>query len=69
MKTVVFGVEGMACGHCKAAVEGALTAVAGVTGATADLAAKTATVLCDESVAEATLWDAVEAVGFDPVRA
>lgn len=68
MKTRIIGVEGMACGHCKAAVEGALAAVAGVTSAVADLDAKTATVVCEDGVAEATLWDAVEAVGFDPVR-
>ncbi len=68
MKTLTFGVEGMACAHCKAAVEGALTALAGVESAEADLDAKTATVVCAEDVEEAALWDAVEAVGFDPVR-
>ena len=68
MKILIIGVEGMACGHCKAAVEGALTAVAGVTSAVADLDAKSATVVCEDTVEKAALWDAVEAVGFDPVR-
>lgn len=68
MKTLILGVEGMACGHCKAAVEAALTAVAGVQSAVADLDKKQASVVCEDSVQTATLWDAVEAIGFDPVR-
>ena len=68
MKILIIGVEGMACGHCKAAVEGALAALPGVTSAVADLDAGSATVVCEDSVEKATLWDAVEAVGFDPVR-
>lgn len=68
MKTLIIGVEGMACGHCKASVEGALAAVPGVSSAVADLDAKSATVVCEDSVGKAALWDAVEAVGFDPVR-
>ena len=40
MKTTIH-VEGMMCNHCKMAVEKAVSAVPGVTGAEADLAAKT----------------------------
>ncbi len=69
MKTLSFGVEGMACGHCKASVENALKAVSGVAGAVADLDAKTATVTCEDAVLPDALYDAVEAVGFDPIRA
>ena len=69
MKTLSFGVAGMACGHCKASVENALTALDGVMSAVADLDAKIATVTCDDSVAQEALYDAVEAIGFDPIRA
>ena len=36
-ETRVFRVPGMSCGHCVAAVEGGLSAVAGVESASADL--------------------------------
>jgi copper chaperone len=37
----VFTVEGMSCGHCKAAVEKAVLGLSGVLAAEVDLAAKT----------------------------
>lgn len=40
-------VEGMSCGHCKAAVEKAVSALPGVELADVDLAAKTLTVKFD----------------------
>lgn len=61
-------VEGMMCNHCKATVEKALSGVPGVTSATVDLQAKTATVTLSENVADATLFDAVKAKGFEPVK-
>ncbi|KYZ74860.1 hypothetical protein AXX12_14855 [Anaerosporomusa subterranea] len=41
---VVLKIEGMTCNHCKMAVEKALKAVPGVTGAVVDLEKKQATV-------------------------
>ena len=61
-------VEGMMCNHCKATVEKALSGVPGVTAAVVDLEAKTATVTLSEDVADATLFDAVKAKGFEPVK-
>ena len=61
-------VEGMMCNHCKATVEKALSGVPGVTAAVVDLSAKTATVTLSEDVADATLFDAVKAKGFEPVK-
>ena len=61
-------VEGMMCNHCKMTVEKALSGVPGVTSATVDLEAKTATVTLSEDVADATLFDAVKAKGFEPVK-
>lgn len=61
-------VEGMMCNHCKATVEKALSAVPGVSSAVVDLQAKTATVALSEDVADAALFDAVKAKGFEPVK-
>lgn len=61
-------VEGMMCNHCKMTVEKALSAVPGVTSAAVDLEAKTATITLSEDVADATLFDAVKAKGFTPVK-
>ncbi len=62
-------VEGMHCGHCKQAVEGAVRELAGVTEAFVDLAAKTLTVTFDEGItALAEIEEAVEDQGFDVVR-
>lgn len=63
--TKVLSVEGMMCPHCKASVEKALCAVAGVTAAVADLEAKTATVTCEAAVADEALRAAVVGAGFE----
>lgn len=56
-------VEGMTCEHCEQTVEDALEALDGVTAASADRDAETATV---EGGAEPdTLVDAVEEAGYD----
>ena len=58
-------VEGMMCSHCKAHVEKALGAVAGVTAAVADVEAKTATITLSREVADADLKKAVEDAGYE----
>ena len=60
-------IEGMNCGHCSASVEKALKAVAGVTGASVDLASKTATVEAGEGVSPDALKKAVTDAGFQVV--
>ena len=58
-------IEGMMCGHCKAAVEKALSGVPGVTGVTVDLEGKKAAV---EGTAErAALEKAVTDAGYEVV--
>lgn len=65
----VITVEGMHCGHCQQAVEGAVRELAGVTEASVDLAQKTLTVVFDEAaVTLAEIEEAVENQGFDVVR-
>ncbi len=61
--TTTIHVEGMMCGHCKAHVEKALLAVAGVTAATADLESKSATVTGE--VDRAALIAAVKEAGYE----
>lgn len=61
-------VNGMMCNHCKMTVEKALSAVPGVTAAVVDLEAKTATVTLAEEVPDTTLFAAVKAKGFEPVK-
>jgi copper chaperone len=66
MNTVVLNVEGMTCGHCKAAVEGAVTKV-GAAGQV-DLAAKTVTVEFDPAkVSESKIREAIVDQGYDVV--
>lgn len=63
----IMRINGMSCGHCSAAVEKALCAVPGVTGAKVDLAAKTAAVETEGSVADETLKTAVTEAGYEVV--
>ncbi len=65
MKTVSFGVDGMACVHCKTSVEAAVKKVDGVIDAVADLDAKSLTATCEDPVDEALIKNAVLSVGFD----
>lgn len=60
-------VEGMSCGHCKAAVEKALKAVDGVDNAVVDLANKTAEVTLNKEVKDETLKKVVEDAGYEVV--
>ena len=62
MKTVLH-VEGMMCQHCKARVEQALMAVAGVESAEADLDKKTVSVI--GAAEKAALIEAVKSAGYD----
>lgn len=63
--TTVLNVEGMTCGHCKASVEKALTALDGVSKAEVNLDAKNVTVSYDpDKVQEAGLRKAVTDAGY-----
>ncbi len=59
-------VEGMTCGHCKSAVEGALAETTGVTKSTVDLDAGVVTVDYDESTTSLEqIKEAIEDQGYD----
>lgn len=65
----LLNVAGMSCGHCKAAVEGALMGVVGVESAEVDLEAKSARVVYDRNAAKpADLVRAVEDAGYEVLR-
>ena len=66
MQETIIKIEGMSCGHCKAAVEKALKAVAGVETAVVDLEKKQAVVTGNE-VMEA-MREAVEDAGYEVVE-
>lgn len=57
-------ITGMMCGHCEAAVKGALEKVPGVRAATASHEAGTALVTLEGEVSDDALKNAVEAVGY-----
>lgn len=67
MKKIIT-IEGMSCGHCKAAVEKALKSVEGVENAVVDLANKSADVTLTKEVSNDTLSKAVTDAGYDVVE-
>jgi copper chaperone len=63
----VLRVEGMTCGHCEAAVRGAVSEVEGVRGVEADSAGGTVAVVHDEDRPTVErLEEAVEKAGYTP---
>lgn len=70
MTSKTFGVEGMSCGHCKAAVEGELNKLSGVEKTNADFEKGTVEVSYDEGrVTTADMARAVEEAGYAVVAA
>jgi copper chaperone len=66
MDKITLKVDGMSCGHCKAAVEKALKELDGVQGADADIDAKTVTVTYDSSkVGRDVLAGAITDAGYE----
>jgi copper chaperone len=63
-ETSVYRVPGMSCGHCVAAVEGGLSAVAGVESASADLETKLVTVQ-GSALDDASLRAAIAEAGYE----
>ena len=65
MNKIVFNVNGMMCPRCKAHVEDACKKINGVSDASASLDEKNVTILCDNTVTEATLKDAIIEAGYE----
>ena len=66
MQETIIKIEGMSCGHCKAAVEKALKAVAGVETAVVDLEKKQAVVT--GNAAMEAMREAVEDAGYEVIE-
>ena len=70
MTEKTFNVEGMSCGHCKAAVEGELGQLPGVERSEANVETGIVTVSYDEGrVGVDELEGAIEEAGYDVVKA
>ena len=66
MTQMTLAVEGMSCGHCKAAVEGEISKLAGVEHSDADFENNTVEVRYDEGrVTNSDLREAVERAGYE----
>jgi copper chaperone len=66
MDKMTFNVDGMSCGHCKAAVEKGLMGLSGVQAAEAVLEAKTVTVTYDANkVSRDTLAGVITDAGYE----
>ncbi|MHC1717755.1 MAG: heavy-metal-associated domain-containing protein [Acidaminococcaceae bacterium] len=63
MQETIIKIEGMSCGHCKAAVEKALKAVPGVETAVVDLENKQAVVT--GNAAMEAMREAIEDAGYE----
>ncbi len=63
--TKTISIEGMACGHCTARVEKALSGLSGVTAVTVSLEEKNAVVTVDESVTDDLLKETVTEAGYE----
>jgi copper chaperone len=61
---LTYHVEGMTCGHCKAAVTEEVERVAGVSGVDVDLDTKLV-VVRGETVADADVRDAIREAGYE----
>lgn len=67
MEKIIY-IEGMACGHCKAAVEKALGALDGVSKVEVSLEEKLARLILDKNLEDAILKNAVEEAGYEVVE-
>jgi copper chaperone CopZ len=67
MKTTIFLVPGMTCGHCKGAVTDELSKINGVTSVDVDLDSKKVTIESEADVEWRVIVDAVDEAGFEAV--
>jgi copper chaperone len=70
MKTCILSIEGMACNHCTASVNTALSAIDGVESVKVSLEEKSATVTYDaDKVTLRQLADTIDELGFEVIDA
>lgn len=66
MTEMNFKVEDMSCGHCVAAIKGALEKVPGVTDVDTSLEKKTVTVKSQEDLSPDAAMTAIRGAGYTP---
>ena len=64
MQTLTYAVPGISCGHCRVAITGEVSSVAGVAGVDVDLDSKVVTVT-GTGVSDAAVRDAIDEAGYD----
>jgi copper ion binding protein len=64
MSTLTYSVPGISCGHCRTAITGEVTEVAGVSAVDVDLERKVVTVT-GTGVDDAAIRDAIDEAGYD----
>jgi copper chaperone CopZ len=64
MQTLLYSVPGISCGHCRTAITGEVSRVAGVSAVDVDLEAKVVTVTGD-GVDDLAVRDAIDEAGYD----
>ncbi len=64
MQIHTYAVPGISCGHCRVAITGEVTKVAGVTAVDVDLDSKVVTVT-GTGVEDAAVRDAIDEAGYD----
>jgi copper chaperone CopZ len=64
MQTLTYSVPGISCGHCRTAITGEVTNVAGVSAVDVDLDGKVVTVT-GAGVDDAAIRDAIDEAGYD----
>jgi copper chaperone CopZ len=64
MQTLTYSVPGVSCGHCRTAITGEVTHVAGITAVDVDLERKVVTVT-GAGVDDAAIRAAIDEAGYD----
>ena len=64
MQTISYSTPGISCGHCRTAITGEVTTVAGVSAVDVDLEDKLVTVTGD-GVDDAAVREAIDEAGYD----
>jgi copper chaperone CopZ len=64
MQTLTYSVPGISCGHCRTAITGEVTQLAGVAAVDVDLERKLVTVT-GAGVSDTAVRDAIDEAGYD----
>jgi copper ion binding protein len=64
MQTFTYSVPGISCGHCRAAITGEVTRLAGVSSVSVDLK-RTVVTVSGAGVSDAAIREAIDEAGYD----